>query len=139
MNGKNMTQSHEAELHRQLFKPQKVVRALGEKVRYCQQHGEYTSVGINYLQIKDIWSKCPACAKIIEEKEAVENKKRQIDARMAEFKRRFGLLGVPARFSDCSFETYTCETNGQKKHSRYAGTLQKTLTSINNTVKGWHY
>ncbi|HEY1058366.1 MAG TPA: ATP-binding protein [Limnobacter sp.] len=98
-----------------LFKSEKKLTELGTRLKKCDVHGEYQSIGRNYFGIHESWSKCPTCESIREQKEIEDQISREREAQMREIKRRLGLVGVPVRFEDCSFENYRCDNDDQRR------------------------
>lgn len=86
---------------------------LGEVVKTCSTHGDYTSIGTRYMGTREIWTQCPDCV------EADLAAKRMAEAQ-AEAKRKqerieylLGQANIPARFVDRNFANYKASTPSQ--------------------------
>lgn len=76
----------------------------------CDQHGEYTA----RHWIREIWSKCPACAA---EREAIERERAaaaEREARLAAWHKRIGGAGIPERFQDRTLDNFKAATDDQR-------------------------
>lgn len=110
----------------------------------CPKHGTYEQFG-RVLAGEMRWSACPACEA---EREAQERANRQRDARrdaaMVNMEGLFSSSGVPVRYKDASFESYTLFPVGHQWHDLqsdawrackdYAANFKTVLTVGGNLI-----
>ena len=102
--------------------------------RECEKHGRYEAGEMKIALIgKRMWSSCPECNKAL----IKENERKEQAQRQTYFDKRLKDAGVPPRYFSKTFETFKCQTEGQKKAyeecQRFANgfdELQKTGKSL---------
>lgn len=80
-------------------------RDLGEQVRQCDKHGQYTSHGKRYGKI-EVWSPCPTCtaeAERLAQQEQARRTQRQLEESLH-------FACVPRRFVGKTFDTFDAPT-----------------------------
>lgn len=82
----------------------------------CKNHGPFEAVN----WIAGIWSRCPACAKEREAKDAAAEELKLREARKAEWERRVGSAGIPERFQSRSLKSFVAETSAQAAALQFA-------------------
>lgn len=110
----NAFSEDDAAFTKKLFHSERCTR-LGEKSEICSRHGEYLSVGTNYLGLKDVWTKCALCKREQEQLEADKRLKDKIAEHTAQMERYLQQAGIPDRFKNAEFDNYKCELDAQKK------------------------
>lgn len=93
---------------------------LGEQMRQCEKHGEYTSLLLGAGKSRPAqWMNCPTCLeddqRLRFEAEQAEQAARWERDRM---EAKIGRACIPARFAEKSFENYRAETPEQQKAVR---------------------
>lgn len=90
------------------------VESLGEGVRHCGTHGDYTTTGVRYFGRREVWTPCPDCA---EEREADARKaEAEETAKVARerIERTMDQAAIPSRFRSRSFENFRVESDAMR-------------------------
>ncbi len=89
---------------------------LGEAVKACEVHGEFTSKGIR-LNIgggREIWTQCPQCLKEAAEREEAEQRAKAAEMARRRLDAALGASGMPSRFHSRRFDTFVASTPAQQ-------------------------
>jgi DNA replication protein DnaC len=88
------------------------------KITLCHHHGKFISQSIllpfQGKSKKSIWSQCPKCAHVKNEKEAREKNLKQAHEAQIKIERMFARASIPKRFLSETFETYIADTSDKK-------------------------
>ena len=76
----------------------------------CEKHGPYMAKNF----IRDVWSKCPACAEEAKQEELRQEELKRIEAEQRTWQLRIGTACIPERFQDRTLESYKVENDGQR-------------------------
>lgn len=82
----------------------------------CQDHGPF--IAKSYMG--DIWTSCPECLGIQAEKEASEQKQKQLEKDQLNWERKVGNACIPDRFRDRTLKNYVATTDAQKAALQFA-------------------
>lgn len=94
----------------------------------CETHGNFTSKNI----VREIWSRCPACAKERQDKEDAYHLREKIEA----LQRRIGHAGVPERFRDRTLASYHASGKGQQSALAFATAFAANFGTDNAVGRG---
>lgn len=88
---------------------------LGDLLKVCAEHGEYTSTGLRYLGIHEIWTECPDCkeARLAAERQAEAQE--QVERTKAHLEAMLGQAAIPARFIGRTLDNFHAATAEQRK------------------------
>lgn len=87
---------------------------LGEQVRHCDEHGDYTATGVRYTPTREIWTKCPECAEAALAAERQADAERQAVAARQRIEAMIDDSALPARFIGRTFDNFRATTDGQR-------------------------
>lgn len=92
----------------------------------CDTHGAFTAK----CYLRDVWTKCPACAQ--EEKAREEKAQQDRDAAdaLARWNKSVDGAGIPERFRDRRFKTYVAETPQQENALNIAKQYAKEWEAV---------
>lgn len=91
-----------------------VGQTIGEwatRTESCGTHGHFESR--NY--VGNIWSRCPACAAKMAQKEKEDAEKRAAQERVAAWQRKIGFSGIPERFQGRTLDGFVASTDAQRR------------------------
>jgi DNA replication protein DnaC len=92
---------------------------LGEREASCPEHGAFTSKGVRPNLTngngREIWSTCPQCEEDRKAAEAVEAKAAAVAREALRFEQVIGSTGIPIRFRSRTFESFSAQTEPQRR------------------------
>lgn len=80
----------------------------------CELHGEYESRCLAIFGKRQMWSRCPACNRLQEEKETMEKKIREEVEKHREIQSRLKMSGLSPRFQKKTFDTFFDDSHERK-------------------------
>lgn len=110
---------------------EKLFKQKSVQIEICPEHGKFESH--NY--IGHIWSKCPSCTKIEQDKRDQEIKHRNNLYRLRQWETKIGDAAIPERFRDRTLESYNATTAGQEHALKFAEAYAENFASILKTGK----
>ena len=87
---------------------------LGELVKTCADHGDYTSSGARYLGRREIWTPCPDCDENRKAAERQAEAQAQAERMRYEIERQIGQAAIPQRFIGRTLENFNASTHEQR-------------------------
>jgi len=98
----------------------------------CETHGEFESTN----RFRDVWSKCPACAKERLEQDEAREAERQRREAIAEWERALGTAGIPERFRSRTLESYRADSPQQQAALRFATDYANNFPEVTKSGRG---
>jgi DNA replication protein DnaC len=95
----------------------------------CPQHGKFMSRNL----FRSVWTKCPLCSQEERKTAVAQQLRTEAVKRGAEWQRKLCMAAIPERFAGRTLDTYSAESDGQKRALAFCRTYAAQFDEVLKT------